>query len=369
LIKIQVINSSLNYFDMKITIRHILLLLSPVLILLSCKKDEDRIIARTGQPGVLRASQSTLVLNSANANDTVQTMSWSRTNYGYPAAVRYTLEFAKGGANFASPREVNMASDTIKQFTTGELNQLALQLGLPSGSAGQIEARVKSSISDSITAVYTSPITLTVTPYLVVINYPSLYVPGDYQGWNPATAEKVSSKNDDGKYEGYVYFAPGGSFKFKFTSDPDWNHTNYGWASSTTTGNNVSGTFNTTGGDLFVPTSGYYLLTANTNTNAWTATKTSWGLIGDAVPTTGWNSDVDLTFDPSTKLWSITTTLATGNIKFRANDDWGLNFGDTAGDLVLEYDGSNIPITSAGSYTITLDLRVPWNYTYKIQKN
>jgi starch-binding outer membrane protein SusE/F len=354
---------------MKCTINHILLLLLPVLLIASCKKDEEKVTAGTGQPGMLRASQTTLVLNSANANDTVQTFSWAPTNYGYKAAVRYTLQFAKGGTDFASPRDVNMSTDTIKKYTAEEMNQLALQLGLPSGNVGQIQARVKSAISDSVAAVYSNPITLTVTPYLVIIDYPSLYVPGDYQGWNPTTAEKISSKNDDGKYEGYVYFAPGGSFKFKYTSARDWNHNNYGWASSTTTGNNVTGTFNTTGGDLFVPTPGYYLLTANTNTNAWTGTKTEWGIIGDAVPVTGWDSDVNMTFDPSTKLWTITTNLVAGNLKFRANDAWDLNFGDTAGDLVLDYDGSNIPITAPGNYTITLDLTIPWNYTYKIQKN
>lgn len=354
---------------MKLSFNNLLLLMLPALLLLSCEKDEERVIAKAGQPGTLTASQTTLVLNSANANDTIQTFSWNSTDYGFKAAVRYTLEFAKVGTNFAGAREVNMASDTAIKYTTAEVNQLALLLGLPSGSAGQIQARVRSSISDSIAPVYSNVVIMTVTPYLVIINYPSLYVPGDYQGWNPATAERISSKNDDGKYEGYVYFAPGGSFKFKFTSDPDWNHTNYGWASSTTSGNNVTGTFNTTGGDLFVPASGYYLLTANTNSNAWTATQTTWGIIGDAVPVTGWDSDKDMTFDPATRLWTITTNLNTGALKFRANDDWPLNFGDTNADLVLDYDGANIPITSAGNYTITLDLRIPWNYTYKIQKN
>lgn len=354
---------------MKLTVNNLLLLLLPVLMLLSCEKDEERVIARSGQPGTLTASQTTLVLNSANANDTVQTLSWTPTDYGFKAAVRYTLEVAKGGTSFAAPREVNMATATRIKYTTSELNQMALQLGLPSGSEGQIDVRVRSSISDSIAPVYSNTVTMTVTPYLVIINYPSLYVPGDYQGWNPGTAERISSKNDDGKYEGYVYFAPGGSFKFKFTSAPDWNHTNYGWASSITSGNNVTGTFNTTGGDLFVPASGYYLLTANTNTNAWTATRTNWGLIGDAVPVSGWDSDQDMTFDPNTKLWTITTNLVAGNIKFRANDAWVLEFGDTSADLVLDYAGSNIPITSAGNYTITLDLRIPWNYTYKVQKN
>jgi hypothetical protein len=41
----------------------------------------------------------------------------------------------------------------------------------------------------------------TVTPEKV---YSLLYVPGDYQGWNPATAPTLGSVNDDGSYDGYI---------------------------------------------------------------------------------------------------------------------------------------------------------------------
>jgi hypothetical protein len=195
-------------------------------------------------------------------------------------------------------------------------------------------------------------------------------VPGDYQGWDPAGAPKISSKSGNGIYEGYVYFPPTSpSFKFKLTSDPDWNHTNYGLGSSTTTGKNISGTFNTTGGDLSVPGAGYYLLKANTNTKQWEAINTSWGIIGDAVPVTGWNSDQDLTYDVANKVFKITLNLVPGKIKFRANDDWAINLGDTGADLSLEYGGTDISVATAGNYTVTFDLHVPGNYTYNLKKN
>jgi len=353
---------------MKNNIHKFLFLFIAAVSLWACKKDEIKTTASTGQPGTLAASQATVVLTSANANDTIEVFSWAPSNYGFKAAVKYTLQIAKAGTNFTAPKEINMGSATQQKYKGADLNQMAILLGLAPGSAGQLDVRVKSSISDSITAVYSNKLTVSVTPYLVIINYPSLWVPGDYQGWDPVTAPKISSKTDNGIYEGYVNI-PGGSLKYKFTSHPDWNHTNYGWASSTTTGNNVAGTFNTTGGDLFVPTPGYYLLKANTNTREWSATKTSWGLIGDGVPTTGWNSDQDLTYDVATKKWSITLNLVAGKIKFRANDDWAINFGDTGADLSLEYAGADITIATAGNYTITLDLSVPGNYTYTVKKN
>jgi starch-binding outer membrane protein SusE/F len=359
----------LKLFNMKFLLNKILFIGFVALALWSCKKDEEKVMAQTGRAGALSASETSLVLNSDNADDTVQTFSWTPTEFGFKAAVKYTLELAKGGTNFDSPTEVNMGSSTTKKYTTAELNQLALLLGLAPGSEGQIDARVRSSISDSIQAVYSSPVTINVTPYLVIINYPSLYVPGDYQGWNPATAEKISSKTNNGQYEGYVYFPAGGSFKFKFTSEPDWNHTNYGWASGTQAGNKVTGTINTTGGDLYVPSAGYYRLKANTTALTWSAEKTDWGLIGDAIPTTGWDSDRDLTYDPATKTWSITLDLNAGKIKFRANDAWDINYGDNGADQSLEEGGSDISITSAGNYTVTLNLGVPGNYSYSVRKN
>jgi len=338
-------------------------------ILYGCKKVEVQTILQNGVPSVLTASQATLVLSATTAADTVETFSWAPAQYGFSAAVRYSLQIAKSGTQFAAPKEVSLGNGTTQKYAGADLNQMAILLGLAPGNAGQLEVRVKSSISDSIPAIYSNVAALAVTPYLVVINYPSFYVPGDYQGWDPVTAPKISSKADNGVYEGYVYMTASSTKQFKYTSDPDWNHTIYGWASSSTAGNNVTGTMNTTGGNLFVPSSGYYLLQANKNTNTWSGTLTTWGLIGDAVPVTGWNSDLDMSFDATNKVWTVTTNLTPGAVKFRANHDWTLNFGDDGADTIMEYNGANINVLVAGNYTITLDLRAPWTYTYKLKKN
>lgn len=356
---------------MSLQLNKYLIVFLSALVLWSCKKDEVQTIAKKGQAGTLTASQATLALTSTNAKDTVETFSWAPTDYGFSAAIKYTLQIAKGGTNFAAAKEVSMGSNRAQKYAGADLNQMALLLGLAPGNAGNLDVRVKSSISDSISAVYTNTVTVAVTPYLVIINYPSLWVPGDYQSWNPATAPKISSKTGNGIYEGYVYFpASSPSFKFKYTSDPDWNHTAYGWAGSTVSGSDVSGTFNTSGGDLFVPGAGYYVLKANTNTNTWSGKKTTWGIIGDApVGANNWANDVNMTYDVTNQVWTVTTNFVAGKFKFRANADWSdgtNNFGDTGADLSLEYGGSDIAIT-AGSHTVTLDLHVPGNYTYTIK--
>ncbi len=342
------------------------------MVLWSCEKDETKAVVHPGGSFVLSASETALVLDVASAGDTIETFSWTTPDFGYAAGTTYTLQIATAGTNFAAPKEYSFSGARAVAFTHEQLNQLALlTLALPGGSVGQVEARVKADIGSGIAPVYSNVLPFSIKPYVVVINYPSLWVPGAYQGWAPPVASKISSVMDNGMYEGFVYIS-GSDLNFKFTSNPDWEHTNFGLASSTVTGNNVIGTLSTDGGagNLFVPTAGYYRLKANTNDLTWEAAKTDWGLIGDAIPVTEWSSDQDMTFDPATNTWSITLDLVGGKaIKFRANDAWDLNFGDSGANASLEYGGDNISITESGNYTITLDLSTPGAYTYKVVKN
>jgi starch-binding outer membrane protein SusE/F len=336
-------------------------------IFVSCKKDETRAIVDVGAPGTLSASSTTLILDSsaANRNNTAVTFTWTAASFGYQAAVKYTLQIAKTGANFANAREYSLDGGLSQAFTHAEFNQVALLAGLAPGANGTLEARVRSTISSKVDTTYSNKITITVKPYLVIINYPSLWVPGDYQGWTPATAAKISSQFSNGQYEGFVNIA-GGTLQFKFTSDPDWNHTNYGYSSGTVSGNKVTGTLSTSGsaGNLFVPSAGYYRMKANVPALTWEVEKMTFGLIGDF---NGWSTDVNMTYNPTTQVWTGTINPATaGGFKFRANAGWTVNFGDNGANGSLEYDGSNISITP-GPHTITLDLHIPGNYTYTIQ--
>lgn len=112
---------------------------------------------------------------------------------------------------------------------------------------------------------------------------------------------------------------------------------------------------------------GYYRVRASEATMTWGYTKiNTWGIIGAF---NGWSANVPMTFNTSTGVWSITRDMPAGEFKFRANDDWGINFGDNNADFKPEYDGSNLNISAAGNYTISLDLSVGGNYAYTIKKN
>ncbi len=203
---------------------------------------------------------------------------------------------------------------------------------------------------------------------LELAQVPALYVPGAHQGWNPGDAYKVFSMNDDGVYTGYVNFTDS-STEFKVTGQPNWDGPNYGGTSISN-----SGTLDSSVGDnlVFSGTAGAYLLTADVNemtwkleeATDWEATANAWGVVGNAVGS--WDDDVDMAFNQTNGLLELETTLTDGEIKFRANDGWALNYGDSDGDGVLGNGDGNIAVT-AGKYKITLDFRNPAQATYKLE--
>ncbi|MEO8414182.1 MAG: SusE domain-containing protein [Ginsengibacter sp.] len=201
----------------------------------------------------------------------------------------------------------------------------------------------------------------TVTP---VGTYGLMYVPGDYQGWAPATASTLGSPKNDGNYDGYVNIPAGGSYQFKLNTSPDWDNS---------FGDGGSGTLSSSGGNMTVPAGGYYHIEANTVAKTWSATKTTWGIIG-GFAASNWGSDVDMVYSSSNNNWTATITTAAGDqFKFRANHDWGLNYGETNGTGSLALNGDNIGDASknfavpAGTHTIILFLGNSGYYTYLIQ--
>ncbi|WP_167610972.1 RagB/SusD family nutrient uptake outer membrane protein [Maribellus sediminis] len=194
-------------------------------------------------------------------------------------------------------------------------------------------------------------------------DYPVIYVPGGYQSasgyggdWSPDVAPMLGAVNSDDNYEGYVYFAD--AAEFKFTAGPNWD-VNWG-------DNGGDGILDPGGANLSVTEAGYYKMNVNIADLTYTITKTDWGIIGSATAG-GWDSDQNMEFDAASKTWVAEIDLAAGEIKFRANDDWGINYGDDGADGVLEAGAANIAIAEGGSYKITMKLENP-DYTYTVEK-
>ena len=185
-------------------------------------------------------------------------------------------------------------------------------------------------------------------------------------GWTPAASLPFESTGE-GFFEIFAPLDPaGGGFKFLQVQDyaGDWGSES---GTRAVSDDQVTGVLIQEGEDnVNVETDGFYRINLNFVEKSYAVTPSNWGVIGNATPT-GWDSDTDLTYDTGFE-WTITVDLVAGEMKFRENDAWDVNFGDDGGDGSLEKGSANIAIAEAGNYTITLDL-APEGYTYSLVKN
>lgn len=357
---------------MKAIIKSSAFLLVASAMLWSCTKDETQAVLKQGGANQLTINTTTLVLQQANAGNTATTFSWGKADFGYQAAVNYTVQLSRGGTNFASASttEVDMGVLLTKTFTVGEFNSKMQEI-ISDGAASAVQARIKASVGNNVTPIYSNIIDMTVTSYLDIVSYgwpDAMNIAGNYQGWSPGTAPQIVKTRNGGYngYEGYIVFN-NASPEFKMVKGNNWSAGDFGSAGPGMLGNG--------GPNLTLPSggagiTGLYLLRANTTNMTWSYDKiNTWGIIGSATAA-GWGSSTPMTFNASNGSWSITTNLVVGELKFRANNDWGINFGDNSpADNRPEYGGSNIQVTAAGNYTITLNIGIGGNYSYKLRKN
>lgn len=267
---------------------------------------------------------SSFVLLEAEADKKFAPITWTAADFGYQAAVTYAVELDKAGNDFKDAVTIGQSNRLdLSNLSVGQLNNVLLTKGLPGEVAADLEIRVKASVSSLVGAMYSDPVRVKITPYTVFVVYPQLQVPGSYQGWSPANNETVIfSIKSDKRFEGYVYF-PDDNTEYKYTDGPSWS-VNWG-------DDGADGTLEPNGANIVAPTRGMQRLNVDLNSLTHSRVQTNWGLIGSATPN-GWNSDQDMTYDPIGRKLTITLDLVQGEIKFRANDDWAINFGDDGGD-------------------------------------
>lgn len=338
-----------------------------LLALSACKKDENKIYFEGGTAPVLSASSSTITLSDATANETAVTFNWTNPEYNFTTGtssqdVSYTLEMDIAGTNFSSSvkKTYTIAKDLSKSFTVSELNTvLATTMELPAGKASDIEVRILSAIGKAATTQLSSnSITFTVTPYEPPVLVTYIYVPGNYQGWSPGTAPMLASL-DTKAYEGYVSFATDAN-EFKITTNPDWDHTNYG--------DGGVGKLSTAGDNIKVVTdAGFYRFNVQLDKLTYTYTLTDWGIVGAATPG-GWDNSTPLTYNATTKMLEATVALTADEYKFRANNAWDINLGSNGTTNGLAYGGGNFKLTEGGNYLVQLNLSNPPTYSFKLTK-
>ena len=143
-------------------------------IILSCKKDENKVYFQGGTNPVLSASSSAaLVLLKANKDNPAVTFNWTNPNYQFNTGnssqnVTYVLQVDTTGSNFTNPKlqERSISNDLNVLLTVKELNTFLTKMELQSGVAHNMEFRIKSSLTNGSVPLYSNVLKLSVNNYL-----------------------------------------------------------------------------------------------------------------------------------------------------------------------------------------------------------
>ncbi len=182
-------------------------------------------------------------------------------------------------------------------------------------------------------------------------DYPVLYVPGEYQNWDPTNTETVIWAKTANQFEGYFNFIK--KTEIRFTPQPNFN--------SVFGDNDADGKLDPNGANIEIPAAGFYRIAVNASNFTYSIEPVTYGIIGNAIST----DTTDLTYNAAESYWEYSGNLQAGNLEF-ATKGGGPVLGDN-GNTILEEGGSTITIPEAGNYTIKLYLNRP-DITYSISR-
>ena len=200
--------------------------------------------------------------------------------------------------------------------------------------------------------------------YVIVLDYndlsikvsliDNLYMVGDHNGWNNATAPQLTTTGN-GIFSIVQTFAAGNGFKFL----PILGSWDGDWGESKTTAGMLEQDDEQ---NLTVADGGTYVVAVNFNTLSFTVSKAS------AIPTTlflvgdhnGWNNGTAPALNQvSSGVFEITQVLSAGNnFKFLPtlgswDGDWGES--KTSKGVLEQNDEQNASVSADGTYKITVD--------------
>jgi hypothetical protein len=221
----------------------------------SCTDDvEGREAVTTNTAPTLKTpSVLTMVLDHDMSNDLATTFVWDHAAYnGTSTIVNYSIEFDTAGTNFASPTVVATTTEKYKSFTVGELNQAALDAGLPIFTSSAIDVRIKATVGTTGVSLPQASnfFTMTLTPYPAWPNW-GIIGSATVTGWDSDT--NLDYDLTTHLYSITIHLTAGGAFKFRL--DDGWG-VNFG-----DDGNNL--TLESNGADIPVSVTGDYKIVAN----------------------------------------------------------------------------------------------------------
>lgn len=318
--------------------------------------DVERVYYNDAAETVLSLSDNNLTLSEDNGANEILTLTWSDPDYGFDAAALYSVQMDVQGGDFSNPQIISVGSSLEKTFTVEELNAKLLSLSMTPAEEGVAIFRIKATLSE-YQEIFSNTVNLNVTPYSSLLDLSTNLgvvgsaTPGGWGNENIPDLKFYTTATTD-VYVAYVTLRNG---EIKFRNNNDWSEN---WGDD---GND--GTLDSYGANIPV-SAGTYKIEVNFSSMTYTMEAYSWGLVGSATPNQ-WNGpDLMLHYNSFQDDWRAVVTLGEGEVKFRFNNDWGLNYGDDGADGSMEANGANISVSS-GHYLVSMNLNTQ---TYSMEQ-
>lgn len=335
--------------------KYIYLLLAGIFTLMSCEDDATPILELKTAATLHALSQTDITITKDNKNAQFPEIAWDQADYGVSAVVNYEVTLTNTTASKSIV--IGETGDAKLVFTNGEMNSLMAKVGAYPGQTYDFTVSLVSKAYDAYTDAASNSITFKATPYdpnVDNVTWKYAYVAIGYPDWDYTTAYLIGDPDGDGIYSGYANFEGASSYAIIDGEDitkvlaKDLQVTNDG--------------------------KGFIEITVDTEGKVTQSERgLVWGIIGDAT-SSGWDKDTPMEYDAATRLWTVVTSLLDKEFKFRANNDWGFNYGpedgkasELTGNLVASSQG-NFKVAKASPYIITLNLTNAGKYTYSMEE-
>ena len=324
----------------RIEMKKLLIMASAALLLASCGSDEYEAWSAPQSNSAETTSTVTLTVGEASAID-FNTVTADSVQLFVPKVVSI---HPVASQSLTALLTYNGKTATLNASESGKVKSTELVSAVENlyGKNGDLH-KVAVTVTDKVKLVrgegfsLTQNVTASVTCVAPAFTQ-YLYMSGDANGWS--FSNPLYSAAGDGKYTGFMYLNQNG---FKFATQQDWNGTDYG-TGLVEKGSNI----------VMTEPAGFYKVDVDLTSQALTYTAINRvGVIGSATAG-GWDSDQAMTYNATDKCWEIKgITLIEGEMKFRANNAWELDWGGSLADIT--YKGGNIKV-AAGKYNIKLYL-------------
>ncbi len=328
-------------------------------------------------PSVMTTVNASVTCALATSTQLSNTFNWSRSFNGYAGTVTYTLQYDSAGKNFVTPIDIPVGTDLYtKALNQGEMNETALNSGIPGGNTGKVEYRIKATTAQGAVS-YSNVVNVTIASYVPILRF---YLPGSYQAatgnggdWDPGSAPELIRDLRPAAlnrlYYIYLYLPAGASFKV--TQGRSWD-VNYGG----TGGNLVLNTPD----NLSVTTAGYYRISIDRVSLKYDIREGRMGFVGGATGA-GWNPP---NVFPNYAMGLAANNLFVGLTDFTVDgwkmidhNDWNnsdisvtnaRSYGSNgaSGSSLLVNDANMPNIASAGRYRVIWDGRNVDNVKYEM---